>query len=146
MKARMIVTALAVLAAGTGLAFADAALKDNREAAMKSVGGAMGALVKIAKGEAAYDAAIVKTSLTTIAGVGKTFPALFPAADAVEDKAASPKIWENMDDFKARSAKLTADAEGLLAMLPADQAAVGASLKTLGDNCAGCHELYRLKE
>ena len=59
---------------------------------------------------------------------------------------ASPKIWEAMDDFKAKAVKLGADADTVLASLPADQAAVGAALGAIGPNCAACHEVYRVKK
>ena len=51
-----------------------------------------------------------------------------------------------MDDFKARAAKLSSDAETALAQLPADPAAVGATMNTLGANCGGCHKAYRLSK
>ena len=120
-------------------------MHESREAAMKKIGGAMGGLVGIAKGEKPYDAATVKASLTTISETIKVFPTYFPAGSEKDDKVASPKIWENMDDFKAHAAKLGTDAEALLAQLPADQAAVGASLETLGKDCGACHQTYRLK-
>lgn len=59
---------------------------------------------------------------------------------------ASPKIWENMEDFKEKAAKLGGDAEKILAQLPADQAGVGAALGILGKDCSSCHETYRLKK
>jgi len=121
-------------------------MHESREAAMKKIGGAMGGLVAIVKGKQPYDAATVKTSLTTISETIKVFPTYFPAGSENDDKAASPKIWENMDDFKAHAAKLGSDAEALLAQLPADQAAVGAALDTLGKDCGACHQTYRLKE
>jgi cytochrome c556 len=121
-------------------------MHDSREAAMKKIGGAMGGLVGIAKGQKPYDADVVKTSLTTISETIKIFPTYFPAGSENDDKVASPKIWENMDDFKAHAAKLGSDAEALLAQLPADQAAVGAALNTLGGDCGACHQTYRLKE
>jgi cytochrome c556 len=31
-----------------------------------------------------------------------------------------------------------------LAQLPADQAGVGATLKTLGGDCGACHQAYRI--
>ena len=43
-----------------------AGMAEVREADMKKIGGAMGALGAIAKGEKPYDAETVKTSLTTI--------------------------------------------------------------------------------
>src|SRR5690349_3456807 len=90
-------------------------MHESREAAMKKIGGAMGGLVAIVKGKQPYDAATVKTSLTTISETIKVFPTYFPAGSENDDKVASPKIWENMDDFKAHAAKLGSDAEALLA-------------------------------
>lgn len=119
---------------------------ENREAAMKKVGGAMGALAAIAKGQKDYDADVVKTSLTTIKETVTVFPTFFPAGSEKDDEEASPKIWENKADFEAKAAKLAADAGALLAQLPADQAAVGAAVGNLGKDCAACHESYRLKK
>jgi len=120
-------------------------MHDSRKAAMKKVGGAMGGLVAIAKGQKPYDAAAVKESLTTISETIKVFPTYFPKGSENDDKVASPKIWENMDDFKAHAAKLGTSTDALLAQLPADQAAVGAALNTLGQDCGACHQTYRLK-
>ena len=119
---------------------------ENREAAMKKIGGAIGGLAAIAKGQKPYDAEVVKTSLSTVSATIKLFPTYFPPGSENDDKVASPKIWENKADFEAKAAKLGADAEALLAQLPADQAAVGAALGTLGENCGACHGAYRLKE
>ena len=107
----------------------------------------MGALAAIAKGEKPYDGAVVTASLTTISKNVKAFPDQFPAgSETGMETEASPKIWENMDDFKAKAAKLGTDVETTLAQLPADQAGVGAALASLGKNCGGCHETYRLKK
>ena len=119
---------------------------ENREATMKKIGGAMGALAGIAKGQAAYDAEVVKTALTTMKESITVFPTYFPAGSEKDDDESSPKIWENKADFEAKAAKLAADADMLLAQLPADQAAVGAAMGTLGADCGACHELYRVKK
>lgn len=119
---------------------------ENREAAMKKIGGAMGALAAIAKGQKDYDAETVKTSLGTISETIKVFPTYFPDGSDKDDDEASPKIWENKADFEAKAAKLAADAEAILAQLPADQAAVGAAMGTLGQDCGACHEIYRIKK
>jgi len=121
-------------------------MHESREHAMKTIAGAVGGLAKIAKGENPYDAGTVKASLTTIRDTIKVFPTYFPAGSENDDKEASPKIWANMDDFKAHAEKLGSDADMLLAQLPADQAAVGAALKTLGGDCGACHQTYRLKK
>jgi cytochrome c556 len=118
----------------------------SREAAMKKNGGAIGALAAIAKGEKPYDAEVVKTSLASLSEVIKVFPTYFPEGSEKASDEASPKIWEDKAGFEAAAAKLAADADALLAQLPADQAAVGAALGTLGKDCAACHQTYRLKK
>ncbi|MFB2550964.1 c-type cytochrome [Ensifer soli] len=145
MKARMLVVAAmsAVLAAGAVTA-ADSP-QVTRQADMKRIGGAMGALAGMAKGEKPYDAAVVTQSLTTISEMSKVFPTLFPEGSETGDETeASPAIWQNMADFKAKAEKLGADADALLANPPADQAALGAAVGTLGPNCGGCHKVYRV--
>ncbi|UHS55932.1 MULTISPECIES: cytochrome c [Agrobacterium] len=117
---------------------------EKREGLMKGIGGAMGALGAIAKGEKPYDAAAVKTAVTTISTNAKAFPDQFPAGS--EGGAAAPAIWQNFADFKSKSEKLGTDADAVLAQLPTDQASVGAALKTLGADCSSCHQTYRLKK
>lgn len=117
---------------------------EKREGLMKGIGGAMGALGAIAKGEKPYDAETVKTAVTTISANAKAFPDQFPAGS--EGGAAAPAIWQNFADFKSKSEKLSTNADAVLAQLPADQAGVGAALKTLGADCSSCHQTYRLKK
>jgi cytochrome c556 len=119
---------------------------ENREAAMKKIGGAMGGLAGIAKGEKPYDAEVVKASLATISETIKVFPTYFPAGSETDSDEASPKIWESKADFEAKAAQLASDADALLAQLPADQAAVGAAMGVLGKDCGACHESYRIKK
>lgn len=146
MRVKLIATAALAAALGIGTAFA-AGTKDEREAVMKKIGGAMGQLSAITKDKKPYDAAVVKAALTTISENAKIFPDQFPpGSEKNADKAASPKIWENMDDFKAKAEKLSANAEGLLAKLPADKAGVETAMKALGADCGACHQAYRLKE
>jgi len=143
-KRILTVTALCLIGATAVVSAENQA--DNREAAMKKNGGAMGALAAIAKGEKDYDAEVVKTSLTAIKEAITVFPTYFPDGSEKDSEEASPKIWENKADFEAQAAKLAADADALLAQLPADKAAVGAAMGTLGKSCGSCHELYRIKK
>lgn len=147
MKLRILAAAVALAALSAGAVVAADEPQVVRQDMMKKVGGAMGALAGIAKGEKPYDADIVKASLTTMSEVAKAFPDQFPAgSETGNETEASPKIWETMDDFKAKAAKFGTDADTVLATLPADQAAVGAALGVIGPNCAGCHEVYRVKK
>jgi len=147
MKFRTLAVAAALAVIGAGVVAAADEPQVVRQGMMKKMGGAAGALAGIAKGEKPYDAEIVKASLSTMVEVAKTFPDQFPAgSETGHETEASPKIWEAMDDFKAHAAKLGTDAGAALADLPADQAAVGAALKTIGADCGGCHEVYRIKK
>ncbi|MCO6185680.1 cytochrome c [Rhizobium sp. L1K21] len=144
MKLRLAVTALALTAFGFS-AFANET-SEMREKLMKQAGGAMGTIGAMAKGEKPFDQDAVKTALEAIAETGHKFPDYFGEGTENLGDEASPAIWENMDDFKARSAKLAADAEAQLAQLPADAAGLGAVMGAIGPNCSGCHEKYRLKK
>jgi cytochrome c556 len=118
-----------------------------RAGMMKKVGGAMGALVGIAKGEKPYDAAVVKASLTTMQDVAKHFPDQFPkGSETGFNTEASPKIWEDMDTFKSKANALETAATKQLVALPADQAGVGAAIKAIGGTCGDCHQTFRLKK
>ncbi|QRM54667.1 cytochrome c [Sinorhizobium sp. BG8] len=147
MNVKTIAAAAAFAVAAVTIASAADEPQAVRQQMMKGVGQAMGALVAITKGEKPYDAEVVKASLTTFSKAGKAFPDLFPVgSETGAETEASPKIWQSMDDFKAKSLKFSADADAVLAAMPADQAGVAAAVKTLGANCSGCHEAYRIKK
>ncbi|THV23211.1 c-type cytochrome [Peteryoungia ipomoeae] len=147
MKVKFLVAAATALCLGVTAAIAAGEPQVVRQEEMKKVGGAMGAIGAIAKGEKPYDAAAIQAALTTLAEVGKTFPDHFPAgSETGMESEAAPAIWANMDDFKAKSAKLAEVAEAQLAAMPADQAAVGETMKAVGATCGDCHQTYRLKK
>lgn len=144
MKWRAIVAATVLAGVAFGSVVAADGTHDSRVAMMKKIGGAAGALGAIAKGDKPYDADAVKAALTTIAETAKAFPDQFGPNSDKSDAEVNPKLWDNLDDFKAKAAKLSTDAETTLAQLPADQAGVGAALKALGANCGACHQAYRI--
>jgi cytochrome c556 len=119
--------------------------QEMRQESMKAVGGATGALSKMAKGETPFDAAAAVAAFTTMNTVAKTYADLFPAGSETGfETEASPKIWEAIDDFKAKVAKFEADTAAAAAMTFADAGAVGAALGTVAGNCKACHEVYRV--
>ncbi|AYG65547.1 MULTISPECIES: cytochrome c [unclassified Rhizobium] len=146
MKWKAIVAATALAGIALGSVVAADGTHDARIGMMKKIGGAAGALGAIAKGDKPYDADVVKASLTTIAETAKAFPDQFNPQSDKSDAEVSPKIWDNLDDFKVKAAKLSTEAETALAQLPADMAGVGATLKTLGGSCGACHQAYRIKK
>ncbi|MCO5730923.1 cytochrome c [Rhizobium sp. SSA_523] len=146
MKFKMLTAGVVALCLGAGAVYAAGEPQVVRQDLMKKIGGSMGALGAIAKGQKPYDAATVKTALTTISESAKDFPNHFPAgSETGMDSEAAPAIWQNMDDFKAKAMKLSTDADTVLASMPADQAAVGQAMQTLGAECGACHQTYRLK-
>lgn len=147
MKLKLVMAAAIVT--GLGLTAATAADEPQvvRQEMMKKVGGAIGAIGAIVKGEKPFDAEVVKASLSTMAEVGKDFPNHFPAGTETGfETEATAKVWETPDDFKAKSDELTKVAEAQLAAMPTDQASTGAVMKALGATCSSCHETYRVKK
>ena len=150
MKTKLVLAVTASLCLGIGAVSAVRAADEPqvvRAEMMKKIGGAMGALGKIAKGEQPYSADTVKASLTTIHETIKVFPEQFPAGTETGMKTeASPKIWEDKAGFEHEANELAEVAEAQLASMPADQKAVGATVKALGDVCSDCHKSHRLKK
>jgi cytochrome c556 len=146
MHIRIMTTAFIVAVGVTAAFAADEGTKPAREAMMKKIGGSVGLMAAMAKGDKPYDATALKAALAAISDTAKAFPDQFKPGSDMTDKAASAKIWENAADFKAHADKLASDA-GMLAMqLPADPAAVGSALKQLGSDCSSCHQTYRQKD
>ncbi len=95
MKFRILAATVALAVIGASAVIAAEEPQVARQGMMKKVGGAMGALAGIAKGEKPYDAEIVKASLTTMSEVAKAFPEQFPVgSETGAESEASPKIWE----------------------------------------------------
>ena len=141
---RLALTTLSVLAF-TGLAFA-VEPQEARQASMKKVGGAIGLLSGMAKGEAPFDAAAAQAAFATMNTAAKEYVSLFPVGSETGfETEASPEIWKNMDDFNAKVAKFEADTGAAAAMTFADAAAVGAAIGPVAANCGACHQLYRVK-
>lgn len=116
-----------------------ALMKENGEQA--KVGAAM------AKGQAPFDLNAARKIFAAFEDAATKEPALFPEDSKTGgDTAARPEIWENMDDFKARFAKLGADAKDAAAKVT-DLDSFKAAFNNIGRNdCGGCHEKYRVKK
>lgn len=152
---RMALIAVGMLATGLGAGLASAAdepvnLIKYRQATMKAIGGHMGALGAMAKGEVSFtDEAVGHAH--AINEMSKNLLRLFPEGSGYEaDKKtnALPAIWERWADFEAavkalqdESAKMVATAEG------GDAAALGQQVGALGrDGCTNCHDTFRYKQ
>ena len=142
---KKLVLALSLLAAAAGVAHADPIA--DRQALMKSFGPIMGSLAPVAKGEKPYDAAEVLAALTKLNEQAQKFdvPSLFPEGSNTGDTKASPKVWEDMAGFKAADEKFKSDVAAAVAAPPADLPAFQKQFAAIGQNCASCHQAYRLR-
>jgi len=71
---------------------------------------------------------------------------LFPVGSDKGDTKADPKIWSDMDGFKAVNKKYSDAVDAAAAAPAADKAALGEQLNTLGNSCGECHKTYRLPQ
>ena len=99
----------------------------------------------MAKGDIPFDLAKAQDVLKNYAEAAKTFHTYFPENSKTGgETTASPKIWENPAEFKARFDEWGKDIEKASAEtkdLPSFQANFGVVTKA----CGSCHNTYRIK-
>jgi len=141
------VFAIAAIALGASVAIAQQDPIAARRALMKANGDQAKIGAAMMKGEAPFDVDKVHKIFATFEDAAAKMPELFPADSKTGgDTAADPKIWESMDDFKARFAKFGADAKDAAAKVT-DLDSFKAAFGSIGKNdCGGCHEHYRVKK
>jgi len=142
-KLILAISALSIISTG---ALADPIA--DRQALMKANGKAAGVLAPIVKGEKPFDAAAVLAALTTLSENAQKIDvvALFPAGSDKGETTASPKIWEDTAGFQAKVDKFRVDTAAAVAAAPQDVDALKAQFGTIGSNCGGCHETFRIKK
>lgn len=144
-RTRMGTVVLGGLAAlGLSYSIAQADAVTDRQAAMKKVGDSMKAIAAIAKGEAAFDAGVVKTNAETMAKMFEAAKALFPDGSETGEKPsrAKPEIWTDKDAFLKLLDDSITGATAVAAVT--EEAALRPALGALGnDSCKACHEKFR---
>jgi cytochrome c556 len=146
MKISAVVAAVAVVVLAGTAVLAQQDPIAARKALMKANGQAAGTLAKMVKGEAPFDQAAAQKSLANFEESAAKMPALFPDNSKTGGETrASPKIWENMADVKARFVKFGEDAKAAKASVK-DLESLKAAFGNLGRNCGSCHETYRLEK
>ena len=118
-----------------------------RKSLMKGNGDEAKIGAAMVKGEAPFDLDKARKIFGTWEDAAAKMPSLFPDnSKAGGETAADPKIWTDMDDFKARFAKFGTDAKDAAAKVT-DLDSFKAAFGTIGKNdCGGCHETYRVKK
>lgn len=98
------------------------------------------------KGEKPFDLAAAKEIFATFAESAEKMPDLFPPDSKTgNDTTAAPKIWEEMDDFKALFVKFGDEAEKAEAATT-DLDSFKTAFSAVTKNCGGCHRPYRIKK
>src|SRR5450631_1188136 len=139
---------IGTLLLGIGAVAAQQDQVKQTQATMKGNGKNAGALSAMVKGEKPYDQATVDAAIVQFEDTVKKFPTLFPDSikgmKADGDYSASSKVWEDKAGFAEHIAsfdKAVTDAKGKIT----DLDTLKATLPTIGKQCGGCHETYRVK-
>ena len=118
-----------------------------RKNIMKNVGGAMGMLGAIAKGEAEFEPRVAEAAFRTMNAGALGFSGLFPAGSTeAHGTTAGPKIWEDSAGFETAVQKFIDDTAAAVAAKPQDKDAFMAVFGKVAGNCKACHEAYRIKK
>jgi cytochrome c556 len=144
------VATTAVIALSVCVAVAQEDPIKARKALMKANGDQAKILGDMSKGDKPYDQAAVGKALAQFQDAAAKMPGLYPDntkdGDSSDQFNASPKVWENMADFKARFVKFGEDAKAATASIK-DVDSLKAALGNIGKNdCGACHQDYRLKK
>lgn len=151
MRTMFTVASAAAIVLGVSVAVAQQDVIKERKELMKHNGAAAKLLGDMAKGDKPFDLAAAKKAFATFEQAAAKMPDLFPASSKDEtgsdaDKySATPKVWEDMADFKSRFQKFGADAKAASASVK-DAASLKEALGNIGKNdCGGCHKIYRVE-
>jgi cytochrome c556 len=146
MKVRTVVTVLA-LVIGAGAALAQSDPVKTREKLMKDNNDHAKVVVQMVKGQAPFDAKKVEAAFDQWADTAKQLPNLFPpGSEHGGDNRASPKIWQDMADFKAKIADFAKVVADNRAKAVGSLDGLKTAVKAVGDSCGDCHEDYRLSK
>jgi len=114
----------------------------QRQALMKNNQDQLRTLTAMARGQSAFDTAVVQRALQTVEQNAQRIPALFTPNSFQGETNALPVILEQKADFDARAMKLGQDARAAQTRIR-DQASLQAEIQAIGQNCGGCHQTYR---
>ena len=116
---------------------------EDRQALMKGIGKAMGAIVAMAKKESPFDAAVVNASASTISGNLEKAKDFFPDGSF----AGPPETWAKPEISQDRAgfdqARMKAHEAAVAMAGVTEESQLGAALGALGEGCKGCHEKFR---
>ena len=120
-----------------------------RQAVMKAIGGHMGAIARVVKGQVSY-VDNVAMHAEGMNALSKAITAVFPEGTdngSQEKTAALPKIWDDWAGFeKAAQALDTASANLVKVAASGDRQQIATAFGEVGKACGGCHKPYRAEK
>ena len=140
MKIRNTLAVATLVFAAGAVSAEDKAVVEYRENLMKVIGGHMGSIVAIVKGEVPHGGDLAYHAAGLAAAAPKALPA-FEQEAMTDDSHALAKIWSDWATFEKASRQLESTSADLLAAVEGgNQAAIGAALGEVGKSCKGCHD------
>jgi cytochrome c556 len=115
----------------------------TRKELMKANGRNAGVIVKMVKGEEAFDANKVKAAFDQWDETATKFPSLFPDSSKDGDTRALPAVWSERAKFDAAIAKFKKDVDDNRAKAMSGADGLKVALAAVGKNCSDCHETFR---
>jgi cytochrome c556 len=118
----------------------------KRQTLMKGSGTAGRLASSMIKGETPFDLTKAMQVLAAFAEDAKEMPDLFPDCSRTgAETTAAPKIWEQMDAFKAAIVHFAADVKAAQDSTK-DLDTFKANIQTIGTNCSNCHQTFRIRK
>lgn len=131
------------IALGVTAAMAQSDPIAERRNIMKGVGAATRTGTQMVRGEVPFDLAKAKEVLQVYATAAERMPQHFPESSKTGDTTASPKIWENQADFRARFETWAKDIDQA-AKATTDAETFKTSFGNVTKACGACHQTYRI--
>jgi cytochrome c556 len=144
---RKMFVVLAVLLFGVTAAAAQSCedIIDKRQALMKRSAEMAKAGSSMIKGETPFDLAKVKEIFAAFADDAAAMPTLFPDCSKTGDHTTvGPAIWDKPAEFKAAQDKFGADVKAAQDSVK-DLDTLKASFQSIGKDCGGCHQAFRVR-
>ncbi len=111
-----------------------------RQTLMQGIGGAVGAIGGMVKGDKPFDATAAEAAKATLVANAGMIAAKFTTNASDPESRAKAEVWTNWDDFVAKGNALAAAATALDATsLDGLKAGMGA----IGGACKACHSSYK---
>jgi len=146
--ARVVLVAVTMIFAGSGLALAQDAQAAQqvklRQSAYTVLGAQMGLMGAQASGRAPYDANTFRVAAERAAFIANYVPELFPTGSITPNSKAKAELWQQqgeflrlMRDMRSKMATLATTARG------SDLEVIKPAFAAVGASCKACHDKFK---